>query len=57
MIEFTLNVGDRLCIGRDTILQHVEKLHPKAVTAQMVRLGIEAPLDVTIKRGELVEAA
>ena len=52
-MEFTLNVGDKLYIGSDILIQHLQKTHPKAIHAQMVRLGIEVPDDTNVRRGEL----
>lgn len=53
MIEFTLDVGDKINIGGDIVLQHLEKTHPLAIPAHSVRLGIAAPISVIITRGEL----
>jgi len=49
MREFTLNVGDRIYIGGDVIMEHLEKTHPKAISAQMVRLGFIAPEKIRIE--------
>lgn len=53
MIEFTLTVGEKVYIGRDIFIELIEKTHPKAISAQVARVGIHAPVDVNIVRGEL----
>ncbi len=53
MIEFTLTVGDKLRIGGDIIIEHVQKTHPKAILARVVKIGVTAPNYLHIKRGEL----
>jgi sRNA-binding carbon storage regulator CsrA len=53
MIEYTLIVGDKIRIGGDIIIEHVEKTHPKAILARVAKFGVTAPNDVFIKRGEL----
>lgn len=53
MIEFTLIVGDKIRIGGDIIIEHVEKTHPKAILARVAKFGVTAPSNVFIKRGEL----
>ena len=55
MIEYTLEIGDRLLLSGGLVIEILPKNHPKAVNAQMVRIGIDAPSHVTIDRGEMVE--
>lgn len=50
MIEFTLDIGQKLIIGGDVVLEILEKTHPKAITAQVARIGIEAPENIIIKK-------
>jgi sRNA-binding carbon storage regulator CsrA len=47
-------VGDKLFIGDNVTIEHLEKSHPKAIPAQIVRLGITAPDNVKITRKELL---
>ncbi len=49
MLEYTLEVGDRLMLKGDIILEILPKTHPKAIPAQSVRIGIEAPEVITIR--------
>lgn len=53
MIEFTLEIGDRIVIGGDVIIELLKKIHPKAIPAQVARIGIEAPIVIVLRRGEL----
>lgn len=55
MIEFTLDIGDKIHIGGEVTIEHLEKSHPKAINAIMVRLGIDAPDHVSIMRKELLQ--
>lgn len=48
MREFTLDIGDKLYIGGEVMIEHLRKKHPKAITAQMVRLGVQAPRNIKI---------
>ncbi len=48
MIEFTLDIGQKVIIGGDVVLEILEKTHPKAITAQVARIGIEAPENIII---------
>lgn len=54
MIELTLNVGDKLYIGGDVVIEILEKTHPKAIPAQVARIGIKAPKEIEIQRSELL---
>jgi hypothetical protein len=50
MLEMTLEVGDRLLIGEDVLLEILPKMHPKAIPAQVVRIGIQASDDIFIEK-------
>lgn len=54
MIEFTLEVGDRLFIGGDVAIEILPKTHPKAIPAHVVRIGVDANQNILINRGELL---
>ena len=46
------NVGDKIQIGGDVLIEILPKIHPKAIPAQSVRIGIEAGKHIVIDRGE-----
>lgn len=48
MLEVTLEVGDRLYLGENILLEILPKMHPKAIPAQVMRIGIDAPEDIYI---------
>lgn len=48
--EFTLEIGEKIHIGGEVTIEHLEKTHPKAINAQIVRLGISAPDQIIIVR-------
>ena len=48
MREFTLEVNEKLIIKGDIVLTILAKKHPKAIPAQMARIGIDAPKYVKI---------
>ncbi len=49
MLEYTLEVGDKLILESVVILEILPKTHPKAIPAQVVRIGIEAPDEIVIR--------
>jgi carbon storage regulator len=51
MLVLSRRIGERVCIGPDVVVRVVE------ISGNRVRLGIEAPEEVLILRGELPHAA
>lgn len=49
MLVLTRKPGEKICIGKNITVTVLE------VHGNRVRLGFEAPKDVTIKRGELTD--
>lgn len=51
--EMTLTVGEGVWIDDSVYLELLPKTHPLAITAQIARFGVIAPMSVKILRGEL----
>lgn len=53
MIQITLDVNEKIRIGDNIVLYNLKKIHPKAINANVVKIGIDAPISINIRRGEL----
>lgn len=53
MIEFTLNPGEAIHIGEHVIIMNIPKDHYLAIHAKVIKIGINAPREINIRRGEL----
>ncbi len=55
MQELTLNVNDKIRIGDNLLLIIMQKKNPKYFRSNQIKIGIEAPREIHIYRGELLK--